>query len=284
MAERTYSGTSVAFEWMTLPEIRDPVATGPGPASMRAAEQALAEVSRKLADVNAELEALEREYADAHEGEAAEGTRMYLRKLGEPGRVGTVMFQLAARALGDQAEYYTVANRELAALRNTEGFLGRTGNPHQLDEQQQSAAHVANRYQENSNANLSRAFQAFTPLTLPTPDTTAVAPATAAGWPEGTGAAVPTAPTTTATVPPGAAAPVPSAPSAPVLSAPADAAPTVAPSPVPRSAAASSVTRPVGGSTAPTAPNPGTVAPTSVAGLNRPAHLPVGGAGFRRPR
>ena len=101
MAEKTYNGTAVAFEGMTLPEIRDPVAAGPGAGTMRAAEQALAEVSRKLADVNAELEALEREYADAHEGEAAEVTRMYLRKLGEPGRVGTVMFRLAISCARD---------------------------------------------------------------------------------------------------------------------------------------------------------------------------------------
>ncbi|MCE0765606.1 hypothetical protein LWC35_22255 [Pseudonocardia kujensis] len=277
--ERTYTGTAVAFEGLTLPEIRDPVATGPGPGSMRAAEQALAEVSRKLEDVNAELGALEREYADAHEGEAAEATRMYLRKLGEPGRVGTVMFRLAARALGDQAEYYTVANRELTALRTTETYLGRTG-PYQLDERQQSAAHVANRYQENSNANLASAFQAFTPLTLPTPDTTAVAPATAPGWPRDGDVAVPTAPTATAAAPPGggAATPVPLAPPAPVPGdpagtvAPAGVAPAVPPAPTP------AVGGVRGGPPAlrpPSAPDPGNLAPTPVAGLNRRAGLPV---------
>lgn len=276
MAGQTYNGTAVAFEGMTLPEIRDPVATGPGPGSMRAAEQALAEVSRKLADVNAELEALEREYADAHEGEAAEVTRMYLRKLGEPGRVGTVMFQLAARALGDQAEYYTVANRELAALRTTEAFPRMSGNPHQVAEQQQSAAHVANRYQENSNANLTTAFQAFAPLTLPTPDTSAVAPATGPGWPPDGGAGVPAAPTAVATAPPGTGvSPATPGMPAPVQSGPADVTtPGVAPATTPPGPAAASgragmpSVAPVQG--APSAPAGAGRAPTSVAGLNRP--------------
>lgn len=271
MAERTYSGTAVAFEGMTLPEIRDPVATGPGPGSMRAAEQALAEVSRKLADLNAELEALEREYADAHEGEAAEVTRMYLRKLGEPGRVGTVMFRLAARALGDQAEYYTVANRELAALRAADTYLGRTGNPHQLDEQQQSAAHVANRYQENSNANLTTAFQAFTPLTLPTPDTTAVAPAAAPGWPDGGGTEVPAAPTAVASAPPGTGG-SPTAPGmpAPIPSGPPDlSTPAVAPAATPPSPTAASG-RAGMPSAAPVQRTPPVgLTPTPVAGLSR---------------
>ncbi|WP_433506423.1 hypothetical protein ACQP04_08010 [Pseudonocardia halophobica] len=272
MAERTYDGTAVAFEGMTLPEIRDPVATGPGPGSMRAAEQALAEVSRKLADVNAELEALEREYADAHEGEAAEVTRMYLRKLGEPGRVGTVMFQLAARALGDQAEYYTVANRELAALRATDAYLGRTGNPHQVDEQQQSAAHVANRYQENSNANLTTAFQAFTPLTLPTPDTAAVAPPAASGWPDDGGAAVPVAPTAVATAPTGAGGlPAPPGMPAPAASGPADAAtPSVAPAATPPSPAAASGRAGMPSAAPVHGTPPAGRAPTPVAGLSRP--------------
>jgi hypothetical protein len=271
---QTYSGTAVAFEGMTLPEIREPVAAGPGPASMRAAEQALVEVSRKLADVNAELEALEREYADAHEGEAAEMTRMYLRKLGEPGRVGAVMFQLAARALGDQAEYYTVAHRELAALPVTDSHDGNAATPQLVQERQQSAAHVANRYQENSNANLTTAFQAFTPLTLPTPDTAAVAPAGAPGWPGGGGAAVPGAPTATATAAPGgggspAAPPVPSAP---LRSGPMDSAAPVSSPPAAPLSSASSVGAGTGRSTAarPASTSTSALAPTPVAGLGRP--------------
>jgi hypothetical protein len=263
---------------MTLPEIRDPVAAGPGPGSMRAAEQALAEVSRKLADVNAELEALEREYADAHEGEAAEVTRMYLRKLGEPGRVGTVMFRLAARALGDQAEYYTVAHRELAALQPTDSHVGNTATSQLAQERQQSAAHVATRYQENSNANLASAFQAFTPMTLPTPDTSAVAPSASQGWPEGGGAAPPAAPVSIASAVPGAGA-TPAAPpaaSGAVPRIPVDAtaagtapaatlpgAPASAPAPGTRADAARVPA-------APSALPPG-VAPTPVAGFNRPS-------------
>ncbi|GAA2878021.1 hypothetical protein GCM10010472_39750 [Pseudonocardia halophobica] len=271
MAERAYNGTAVAFEGMTLPEIRDPVATGPGPGSMRAAEQALAEVSRKLADVNAELEALEREYADAHEGEAAEGTRMYLRKLGEPGRVGTVMFQLAARALGDQAEYYTVAHRELAALQPSDSHLGNSATSQLALERQQSAAHVANRYQENSNANLSTAFQAFTPLALPTPDTAAVAPATAPGWPDDRGAAVSAAPTTVATAPPGTGgSPAPPGMPAPVPSGPTDVtAPPVAPAATPPGPAAASGRAGTPSATPVQGTPPAGRAPTPIAGLSR---------------
>ncbi|GAA4684312.1 hypothetical protein GCM10023215_18850 [Pseudonocardia yuanmonensis] len=286
MAERTYSGTAVAFEGMTLPEIRDPVASGPGPGSMRAAEQALAEVSRKLADVNAELEALEREYADAHEGEAAEVTRMYLRKLGEPGRVGTAMFQLAARALGDQAEYYTVAHRELAALQPTDSPIGNSATSQLALERQQSAAHVATRYQENSNANLSSAFQAFTPLTLPTPDTSAVAPAAAPGWPGG-GAALPGTPSGTATVAPGAGATpaIPPGAPVPIPTGPQNAlAAGIAPAATPASGAPAA-TRSVrsGGVSAagaPAATASADLAPTPVAGLNRP---PTGSAALPLP-
>ncbi|MFR9805394.1 hypothetical protein ACL02T_24375 [Pseudonocardia sp. RS010] len=220
MQGQTYSGTAVAFEGMTLPQIREPVAAGPGPGSMRAAEQALVEVSRTLADINAELEALTRDYAEAHEGEAAEITRLYLRKLGEPGRVGTVMFELAARALADQAEYYTVANRELTALQTTASYLGRTGNPHQAEERRQSAAHVANRYQENSNANLAGAFPAFAPLDLPTPHSAPVAPAAAPGWPGGVAAAAPPVSAASAAAPlPGTAADAPATPPVPVVPA-----------------------------------------------------------------
>jgi len=168
MGER-YSGTAVPFGAMSLREIRDPVTAGTGTESMNAAADALDSVARRLADLNGRMAAVERAYAEAHEGQAAEETKVYLRKLGEPGRVGEITFGSAGQALREQATYYDAARRDLAGIPDTPGPPTRTAAA-LSDRHERAASDIAGRYQENSNANLTAAFESFTPISLPVPN------------------------------------------------------------------------------------------------------------------
>ncbi|WP_181782841.1 hypothetical protein, partial [Pseudonocardia pini] len=184
MSGASYAGTAVVFEGMPLREIRDPVIAGQGPASMRAAAEALAGVAERLRDINAQMVAIERAYVEVHEGTAAESTAAYLRRLGEPGRVGAYSFGSAAQALQDQAQHYSAANTELAGIQTLDTAAGTRAAAQLSDGNRQKAADAANRYQENANHTLATAFPAFIPVSLPTPDPAPAPVPEPPAWPQ----------------------------------------------------------------------------------------------------
>jgi hypothetical protein len=177
-----YTQTSTPFDSMELRDIRDPVITGPGAESLQAAADALQNVAAKLGDLSDHMAAVERSYADAHDGDAAEQTKAYLRRLGEPGRVGALTFDAAAQALRDQAVHYSAARGALAGIEPTSPSDRIWGGGRIGEQRRTEAAQVATAYEAGANQTLAAGFPQFTPVTVPTPDATPPALPPAPDW------------------------------------------------------------------------------------------------------
>ncbi|GAA4552143.1 hypothetical protein [Pseudonocardia xishanensis] len=214
-----YRTTNESFGMMPMAKIRDPLLAGGDTASLTAAADALDAVATGLATVNDSLSAVERSYAEAHQGDAAEQTKMYLRKLGEPGRVGALTFTGAARALRAQADHYVAARARLESLDPPSGggIPVRTVMEVAQKQRRLEAAEIATGYQADSNATIT-AFESFAPISLPTPDGRA-ATVPEVVWPSTGGPVVGLDPASTSAAPGSGAGPghaaVPAAPMVP---------------------------------------------------------------------
>lgn len=177
-----YEGTSTPFESMALRDIRDPVVMGERAGSMVAAAEALQAVGDRLEQLNVEFASIERAYSEAHEGEAAEQTRSYLRKLGEPGRIGAITFPAAVQALRDQAAHYEHARAGLESVEPSAPSTSRVAAAASL-QNRDTAALIARQYENSSNQTLAASFESFAPVSLAPPNADRVDPGPAGSFP-----------------------------------------------------------------------------------------------------
>lgn len=198
-----YPGTAVPFPQMALPDLRDPVLSGPGHRALEDAVGSYHQFARSLSDAGGAVGALLTASRVAHEGEAAEVSQQALRTLSEPGRTGAEQSQVAARALEDQGSYVARVRADMQAADPGPTLSGRdavaaaaaipTVAPGvaavavvgyvERQAAREQAAEAANRYQDNTNWNLGAGFQAFPAPGGPNPDASPGAAGTPGGAP-----------------------------------------------------------------------------------------------------
>jgi hypothetical protein len=196
-----YQGTAVPYPEMALPDLRDPVLSGPGHRALEDAVGSYHQFAQSLSDAGGAIRSVLTTAQMAHEGAAAEAGQRALRTLSEPGEVGAGHSRLAARSLEDQGGYVarvradmqaadpgpTLSGADAAAVAAVSlpvapviagaavvGYVQR-----QVAREQ--AAEAATRYQDNTNWNLGAGFQAFPAPAGPAPDTSPGAAGAAGG-------------------------------------------------------------------------------------------------------
>lgn len=83
-----YPGTAVPFDRMELPQLRDPVLTGPGHEALNSAITGYHEMAGGLGRVGEAIRSVLNAAREAHDGAAAEATQRALSTLAGPGETG----------------------------------------------------------------------------------------------------------------------------------------------------------------------------------------------------
>jgi hypothetical protein len=189
-----YPGTQVPFSCWPLAQLRDPVLQGPGAGGIEAAAVVYEQLADKLADASERLRATLRIAQASHEGDAAEASKQHIQRLTVAGDVGAAQARLAAIALLDQAAYHARVRNDMQAVPPVADPPPPDGpilSAEQLHYQQQReearvlAAEAAERYQSNTNHNLTATFQIFDPPPESGLDVSAGPSPRDPGWPSG---------------------------------------------------------------------------------------------------
>ncbi len=164
-----YPGTELAFSGWLLRDLRDPVLDGPGSGGVEAAAATYLDLATTLEKAADDLRAVLRAAQGAHHGAAAEASQQHIIQITATGDTGAAQARLAAMALQDQAEFHARARTDMQALAGIDDPAKRLPTvPAVIYERSEEAARVsaidaAERYQSNTNHNLSATFQAFQP-------------------------------------------------------------------------------------------------------------------------
>jgi hypothetical protein len=176
-----YPKTHLSFDSLPLEDLRDPVLNGPGVGVIEdsvAAYRALGEqIGRTAERVRSALSAAQA----ASEGEAADASRRFIESVAAQGDHGAAQAAMAARALGDQAEYHARVRTSMEALKRFRRDPAVPATSVVSDRNQPLAVEAANLYQSNTNWNLDQAFQPFDPPPAATPNMVEATSAPGAG-------------------------------------------------------------------------------------------------------
>ncbi|MFC5997082.1 PPE domain-containing protein [Pseudonocardia hispaniensis] len=166
-----YPPTQLPFHTWSLREIRDPVLTGPGSGVLEAAAAVYTALAETLEKATDDLSAVLRAAQAGHEGAAADASARHIIQLAAAGQTGAAQARLAAMALEDQAAFHTRVRIDMAALTDVAGPQDRASvHGPRAEEARVVAVDAAERYQSNTNHNLTTTFQAFEPPVTPVPD------------------------------------------------------------------------------------------------------------------
>lgn len=189
-----YPQTSVPYDGWALPDLHDPVVLGPGFGSMEDSAAAYAKVAEALETAAGDLRAVMTASQVAHEGEAADASRRHIGRIAAAGDAGVAQAKLAMYALQEQASYYFRARLDMqaaAAVAATvtpvnagEAIMDprHTRLNADLDAARTIAVDAAHLYQNNSNHNLDKGFQAFAPPPAAAADSSVIAASPSPGW------------------------------------------------------------------------------------------------------
>jgi hypothetical protein len=112
-----YPKTDLSFDEVPLEDLRDPVLNGPGVGVIEdsvAAYRTMAEQIERTAErVRSALSTTQA----ASEGEAADASRRFIESVAAQGDYGAAQAAMAARALGEQAEYHARVRTSMEALK-----------------------------------------------------------------------------------------------------------------------------------------------------------------------
>jgi hypothetical protein len=165
-----YPKTDLSFDEVPLEDLRDPVLNGPGVGviedSVAAYRTMAGQIERTAERVQSALSTTQA----ASEGEAADASRRFIESVAAQGDYGAAQAAMAARALGDQAEYHARVRTSMEALKRFRHDPAVPATSYAADKNQPAAVEAANLYQDNTNWNLDQAFQPFDPPPDATPN------------------------------------------------------------------------------------------------------------------
>jgi PPE family. len=163
-----YPSTQVPFDQLDLPRLHDPIVLGPGSGSMEGAADAYRHMAETLENAARDVRAVLTSSMGAHEGDAAEAGREYIRRVAAAGEAGGAAARLAMYALQEQVSYYSRVRQDMEAVAAMPPVPERKWQivkttPEERDAPRIMAVDAAHRYENNTNHNLANVYQMFEP-------------------------------------------------------------------------------------------------------------------------
>lgn len=159
-----YPTTAVPFPEMLLRELRDPVLSGPGAASLGSAAESYRQLGDLLKIASEDLRVAMRRAREGHEGAAAELAEQHVNRIVAVGELGAGQAQITSGALYDGAGYYTRIRDDMAALppiEESDDIRAANRVQRDIDANKVIAVEAAERYERNANWALGRQFQVY---------------------------------------------------------------------------------------------------------------------------